>query len=149
MTHRADQIVVAVADALSTIVTPKGSKVFKHRGESLDARQDELPAYSVDYGEDQPAEHQPLRGINSTLALVINAVVSAPTEGEVREKLLEMRDETDAILDAQMHGDQPKFGLSFVYGIGYGGAGAPEINTDGEACFGSLSTTWNFGYRLR
>jgi hypothetical protein len=64
--------------------------------------------------------------------------------------LLDMREQTDALMDAEMHSQTAaKFGLSFVNGIGYGGATAPEINTEGELCIGSISMTWKVQYRMR
>lgn len=147
MTHRADEILSTLAESFSTRAAVSGWKVFKHRRESLSEQQDELPAYSFDFGEDAPSESQPLRGINSQLNVVATAVVSKPTEAEVRELLLEMREASDTIFDEAMHG--ARFGLTFVYGIGYGGASAPEIDASGETIVGSLSFTWVFGYRLR
>lgn len=147
--HRAEEILVAGADFLSERVVRKGWKVFKHRRETLDHSQDELPAYSFDYGEDSPATDQPLKAINSVLSVVITSVAVGPTEGDVRAKLLEMREETDALMDEHMHDTTPRFGLSFVYGMGYGGASAPEISADGETFVGSLSCTWSIAYRLR
>ena len=150
MTHRAEQIIVAVADLVSALVTPLGVHVYKHRRESLNAEQDELPAISVDYGEDLPADSQPLSAINSVLSLSFTAVVSAPTEAEAREKLLELREYTDGLMSDHMHmAGQNRLELTWVYGIGYGGADAPEINAEGESCTGTLSSTWSIGYRLR
>lgn len=150
MTHRAEEILVSSAALLSAVVVPKGWKVFKHRRETLDQQQDELPAYSLDYGEDQPADLQPLKGVNSVLNLVITAVTVGPTEADVRAKLLEMRKQADALMDEHMHEvGQQRLGLTFVYGIGYGGASAPAVNADGELFVGSLGSSWSIAYRLR
>jgi hypothetical protein len=148
VTHRAGQIVDAIAELLAARVSST-IKVFKHRRLSLADDQGELPAISVDFGEDQPAGDQPLRGINSVLNVVITGVAVAPTEDELREKLLVMREASDDLMDEHMHQIQPRLGLTFVYGIGYGGAAAPDINADDESIVGSLASNWNVGYRMR
>jgi hypothetical protein len=148
VTHRVDDILDAAAALLSELVTPLGMKVFTHRRETLDADQDELPAYSIDAGEDVPSDGH-LRGINSVLDVVFTAVVSEPFEPDVRKKLLDMRALVDTLLyDQQTHRGQQRLGLTFVYGIAYGGASAPETNSDGERCTGSLSSTWKVAYEM-
>jgi hypothetical protein len=148
VTHRAGQIVDAVAELLTARVSST-IKVFKHRRLSMADDQGEMPAICVQFGEDAPAEDQPLRGINSVLSVIITVVAVAPTENELRQKLLEMREASDDLMDEHMHQIQPRLGLTFVYGIGYGGAAAPDINADGEQPDGSIDSTWNVGYRMR
>lgn len=154
MTHRAVDILAAGASLLSERVTPKGWKVFKHRREKLTDAEgktgDDLPAFSFDYGDDQPAAEQSLNNVNSALNIVVTAVATGPTEDEVRDLLFLMRDEQQGLmLDHMFSTSAHKFGLTFVYGIGYGGASAPDINADGEFFVGSLASTWTVGYRLR
>jgi hypothetical protein len=148
VTHRVDEILDAVAALVSEVVVPLGMKVFTHRRETLDADQDELPAYSIDAGEDVPSDMQ-LRGINSVLDVIFTAVVAEPFETDVREKLLDMRARVDELMHQHMQAlGQSRLGLEFVYGIGYGGASAPETNSEGELCTGSLSSTWKVAYEM-
>lgn len=150
MTHRAAQIIDAIASLVRARVEPSGVHVYTHRRESLSAEQDELPAVSVDAGDEEPGEFQPLRGITSVLDLVFTAVAKAPSEPELRVALFDLRDATDQFMGEQMDSQsQAKFGLSFVYGIGYGGATKPEVSTEGGSFAGSITSTWKIGYRLR
>jgi hypothetical protein len=59
-----------------------------------------------------------------------------------------MRASVDALMFQQRTVGQNRFGLYFVYGIAYGGASAPETNSDGEHCTGSLSSTWKIAYEM-
>ena len=145
MAHRAEEVLEAVASALRTRVEPKGSKVYLHRRLSLALEQDELSAYSVDYGEDRRIESQYMQMIDSELAVQVTAIVQAPTEYEVRQALLVMRREQHRAVMADI---RQGFGAQgFVVTTRYGGAEAPEIGTDGEEIVGALTCTWLVHYR--
>src|ERR1700741_718450 len=96
MTHRAEQVLDAVAELVRARVNASGNsavKVLTHRRFTLDPEQDELPAISIDYGEDRPSESESLGSIYSTLSVECTAFVSSPLEAEIRKKLLELRAE--------------------------------------------------------
>jgi hypothetical protein len=127
-----------------TRVQASGAKVYTHRRISLSLEQDELSAYSVDFGEDRRIDSQYLGMIDSELAVQITALVEKATEHEARLALLEMRREQHrAVMTA------PRLGLQdFVITTRYGGAEAPEIGTDGENIIAALTSTWLVHYRM-
>lgn len=143
MTHRANQIVEAVASALESRVGPKGHKVFTHRKLSLASEEDQLPAHSVDFGADEP-EAENTSYLDSTLTVKTTAVISAATEQDLRLALLAARREQHRAVMAD-----PKQGLAFVITTMYGGAEEPEI-TEGnyEALVGTLASSWRITYRM-
>jgi hypothetical protein len=144
MTHRAGQIVDAVASLVGARVTPTGIKVFTHRRLSLAADEDHLPAISIDFGEDQRAETKLMGSISSVLSVVCTAVVTAPLEQDIRLSLLSMRREIHRALMADA-----RLGLGdFVVNTLYGGAAEPEILTDGESIVGVLASTWLVSYQM-
>jgi hypothetical protein len=144
VTHRAAQIIEAVASAVRTRVSASGAKVYEHRRLSLSLEQDEMSAYSVDFGEDRRLDSQFMQMIDSELAVQVTALVEKPTEAETREALLDMRREQHrAVMIA------PRLGLQdFVIATRYGGAEAPEFLTDGENIIGALTSIWLVHYRM-
>lgn len=142
MTHRADQIIDAVAALIETQVQPSGVKVYTHRRFSLAADQDELPAISVDYGEDTAVTHI-AHAIDSLLNLEITGVVAASEEADVRAELLRLRREVHKAVMA----DETQ-GLAFVVTTTYAGAATPELNVDGGNVVGELTSSWAIYYRM-
>lgn len=144
MTHPVQTILEECASRTEARVLAKGTKVFVHRRLTLDKDQADLPAISFDYGEDTPAETQPLAAIISVLSVEATAVVKAPTERDVREKLIELRGEIHraVMTDTKLgHGE-------FVLGIAYGGASAPEIDATGDEVVGEQVSTWLVRYGM-
>lgn len=143
MTHRADQILDAAVAAIESVVGGAGVKVYKHRRLSLGVDQDELPAISVDFGEDAPAADLNTQFIDSTLTLEVTGVVYGYEEAEVKAALLKLRREAHQALMAD-----DTLGLAFVFTTFYGGAEAPEIDADGEYVIGKLTAPWRVQYRM-
>lgn len=142
--HRALQIIDAVAGLVRARVEAGGTKVFTHRRYSLAGDQDELPAISVDFGEDQRADSVFIGAIDSVLAVQVTAVSQDPDEKALRLKLMELRTESHRAVMA----DQ-RLGIgSVVVTTFYGGASAPDIGTDGEQHVGELTSTWLVRYRM-
>jgi hypothetical protein len=146
--HRAAQILEAVASLVRARLDASGShsgvKVFTHRRFTLDPEQDELPAISVDYGEDRRADSSVLSAISSTLTVECTAVVVAPLEYDLRTKLLELRAEIHRAVMANH-----RLGLPDVVSTTfYGGASAPAIDADGEHLVGELTSTWLVLYEM-
>lgn len=144
MTHPVQTILDECASRTEARVQPKGVHVFIHRGETLDANQDELPAISFDHGGAEPADQQPLAAIIGVLRVDARACVKAPTEREVREKLIELSGEIQRALMADMklgHGQ-------FVIGIAWGGETAHEVDASGDAVVGEQVSTWLVRYGM-
>lgn len=143
--HRAAQIIDAIVARLqaSTTLGVNPENVFSHRTLSLAETQDELPAVCVNFGEDEPAEFTMLDGtFSSTLEILTKAYFVGDDEPAVRIALLAMRTETHKAINLRQ-----TLGLSsFVLKVGYGGASAPEINTEGERCTGAQESRWLVTY---
>jgi len=141
--HRAQQIIDAVAALVRARVEASGVKVFTHRRFTLDPDQDELPAISVDYGEDRKAETTTLGSIDSVIEIQCTAVVASSLEDELRSKLLDLRAEIHRAVMANH-----RLGLLFVSTTYYGGASAPAIDAEGEQLVGELTSTWLVLYEM-
>lgn len=142
--HRAAQIIDAIVARLQASATlgVNPENVFSHRTLSLAEDQDELPAETVNFGEDEPAEFTMLDGtFSSTLDVLTKAYFVGDDESAVRQALLAMRTETHKAINLRQ-----TLGLSFVMKVGYGGASAPEINTEGERCAGAQESRWPVTY---
>ena len=144
MTHKADAIILAVADAMRQH-TDTPINVFEHRALTLADHQDELPAISVDFGEDAPFDADGSTGFDfnqSILTVNVTIVVSDTDERDVREDLLNFRKE---VHKAIMYRDLRD--LAGVISVNYGGAEAPEIIAEGDAFLGALVCIWGVMYQ--
>lgn len=149
MTHRAQQIVDAFADRVLAYVEAKGRKVYRHRRLTLDPSQDELPAYSFDFGEDNPIPST-LSGTYSEISVQVTALLAGPTEVEVQDAALDMREKCEDVADLErLAANGQKLGLAFVHAVRWGGAGELEINTSGRLFVAVYPFTWIFQYRMR
>lgn len=128
----------AVAALVRARVEASGVKVFTHRRFTLDPEQDELPAITVDYGEDRKSDMSVLGRITSLLSVECTAVVMAPLEADLRSTLLELRAEIHGAVMANQNLGLP----SVVSATFYGGASAPAVDADGEQLVGELTSTW-------
>jgi hypothetical protein len=143
LAHRAAQIVDAIASIVQDRVRKLGVKVYAHRRLSLDPEQDELPAISIDYGEDRRGEQQ-LQMIASMLAVETTAIAIGSEEAQLRRQLLDYRAEVHLALMAD-----PRLGLpDVVVTTSYGGAAAPIFDYTGELLAGELTATWLVIYRM-
>lgn len=142
-THRAEQIIAAAAEIIRARVEPKGIHVYAHRRLSLDPESDELPAISVDFGPDEPADQETTHYVDSKLTVQATAVAASFDEIELRRQLLELRREAHIALLAD-----ETLGLEFVVQATYGGADEPEFGTSGAKLLGVLTSSWIFYYRM-
>lgn len=143
MTHKAAAIITATADALRAFVT-EPVNVFEHRALSLAEDHDELPAISVDFGEDAPFNADGAAGfdfIQSVLTVNLTIIVAGTDEHDVRADLLSFRSEVHRAMTAQ-----PRLGLAGVLSVNYGGAEAPEVLFEGDVCLGALVCVWGILY---
>jgi hypothetical protein len=138
--HRAQQIVDAVTEVVRARVGPTVN-VYTHRRMRVDEEQSELPAISIDYGEDRPDVDSTLNQIASALVVEVVAMARAPDEPELHEKLLQLRADAHMAIQAGL-------GLSFVMWTEYGGASAPEVSVDGEQLAGTLTSSWIAHYSM-
>lgn len=129
--------------AIAAVVEPLGVKVYAHRRLSLAADQDELPAISVDFGEDNPQQELSGAIFDSLLSCQITAIVARPEEPDVKTELLDLRRRIHIALMADR-----TLGLSFVINTHYGGTEAPELDVSGDAVVGWLTSVWNAYYRM-
>jgi len=146
MTHRAEQIIVAARGEIEAFA-PSSIAVFAHRRLSVGIDNDELPAISVDFGEDVPVGDQgayDLDGeLQSLLTLNVTAVVTDVEEGALRSRLLELRAEIHRALRRNRG-----LSLPFVMDVLYGGSLAPDIDVSGETLIGELTSQWGVRYSM-
>jgi hypothetical protein len=143
MTHRAEQIIDAAVAAIPTTA----QSVFKDRKDSLSEDDQELPATSVDEGDDTPIEDDGasnLAFVDSLLTVETTAFARAPTEYELKRTLSQLR----AINHRAMMANDQTLGLSFVLGVRYAGADAPEIERAGDQFAGKRTSRWLVHYRM-
>jgi hypothetical protein len=136
----------AVASAITTRLglSQSAVKVFTHRRFTLDPEQDELPAVSVDYGEDTKADTSTLGMIDSVLAVQATAVIQDTDEASLRTRLLELRAEIHRAVMSDRRLGLPDFVVSTYYA----GASAPAIDPEGEQLVGELTSNWLVHYRM-
>lgn len=142
--HRADKIIVAAAAIIRDRAEPKGIHVYEHRRMSLDPESDELPAISVDYGPDEPADQETTHFIDSLLTVRTTSIVASFDEFELRRQLLDLRREAHVALL-----ENERLGLDFIVSATYGGAEEPEFgSTQAGKLIGALTSNWIFYYRM-
>lgn len=148
MSHRAEQIIDAVVALLqaSPSIGVSPENIFAHRSLSLSEDQGEMPAITVNIGEDSPVSDQGndnLAFIDSLLTVEIVGYFIAPDEADVKRELFRQRRYAHVALLAD-----PTLGLPFVMGTQYGGASKPEIDSSTQQCAGSLEAPWRVPYRM-
>jgi hypothetical protein len=142
--HRAAQIIEAIVPIVQARVTELGVKVYAHRRLSLDPTQDELPAISIDYGEDRRLEGSSLQAFDSVLSIEASAIVIGTEEASIRTQLLDLREQIHIAIMAD-----PRLGLpEVVIATVPGDVIAPIIDVEGELLAGELTTTWHVRYRM-
>lgn len=149
MTHRAEQIVDAVVDALQAATAAleiPAANVFAHRALTLAENQGELPAVTVTFEDDEPTSEfgtDNIAFIDSLLTVQVKTFAVGDSEQSVKLSLMAQRRQVHVALMAD-----PTLSLDFVMVPRYGGAAAPEIDASTEAVVGSLETTWRYLYRM-
>lgn len=143
MAHRAQQIVDAIASKLAANVNLRAA-VYTHRTLSLSEDERELPAITVNVGEDEPESEgaEQLNRITSALEAVIAAACVGDSEKEVIDSLLELRTQSHIALMADT-----SLGLAFVWQTEYAGASAPQLR-QGERMCGTLTMRWRVHYEM-
>lgn len=143
MSHRAEQIITAAREAIAAEF--RGA-VYEHRAFSMLEDEGELPAVSVDYGADDPPDDDGASNFaffDSFLTVETAIYIRGTEESTVKKDLLDARRAIHVALMADR-----TLGLPFVIDTRYGGADAPEFNTDGEYLAGLLVCRWLVHYRM-
>lgn len=148
MTHRAEQIVDAIVAAIAAQANlgVNSENVYAHRTLSLADDQGEMDAITVNIGDDEPMSefgNDSINLIDSLLQLSVVGYVIADTEPLCKTSLFNVRRRIHQALLA----DQT-LGLTFVPGIRYGGAGAPQLDGSTKQIVGSLESRWFVHYRM-
>lgn len=149
MTHRAEQIVDALAALISAREGPDGVHVYTHRRLTLDPEQDEMPARSVDFGELEVIEETEDE-IYFALACPVTAVVMLPTEPEAKTAVLAAAREIHRAIMASPAVGMPwrvTLGLAFVITVRPLGWTAPEYEVSGEQIVGTITTNWRIEFK--
>lgn len=147
--HRAEQILNAIAARIraQTALQIPPENIFVHRSLSLAEDADEIPAVTVNAGDDEPAEDfQTLDGdgeIASALAIETSVFLSAADETTLRQALFDARVEVHRAINPDETLD-----LSFVVTVAYGGAAKAEVDTGGELCLGTQEHRWLVTYHM-
>lgn len=148
MTHRAEQIIdaiVALIKAQANLPVNAGN-VYAHRTLSLADDQGEMPAITVNIGDDQPSNEggtDNLAFIDSLLSVSIVGYAIESTEEEVKSQLMDQRRRVHQALMAD-----DSLALPFVIATRYGGAAAPEMDATTERIAGSMESRWHISYRM-
>lgn len=144
--HRAEQILQAAATAIAA-QSGIAASVRTHDSLPLSAEDQELPAVSVNQGEDSPTDDDGFGNLAfidslSQLKLVLKAQGS--TQQEVATELVRLR----VVTHKAMMASPRTLGLSFVMGIQYGGASEPEYTTEGSPLAGRMECAFSVLYRM-
>ncbi len=144
MTHRAEQIADALATALraSTNSAIPADSIYVHRTLSLAEDQGELPAITVNVGDDAPApEFATMDQVASRLEVITTGYAIDESEEALKRKLFAMRSAVHAELVVNS-----ALGLTFILALGYAGAPAPVIDSSTESFCGSYEWRWEIVY---
>lgn len=144
MTHRASQIIDAVVTALraSTTLGVPAANIFPYRTLSLADGHGELPAITVNVGEDSPApDTGHFQTVGSQLDVITTAYVAGTSDEEVMRLAFAVRTEIHKALVVNT-----TFGLSFVLQLTYGGAAAPAKDSNSEMHFCAYEQRWQVVY---
>jgi hypothetical protein len=145
MSHRVETIIGAVLAAVRN-EAPSNISVFSHRALSLSEQQGQLPAISIEFGEDRPFDDDGASNmafIDSLLTVNTVSIVAGTVEVEVKARLLDLRHHAHKGIMSDR-----TLGLAFVADVRYQGANEPEFNTEGQGIVGSLTSSWAVHYRM-
>ncbi len=147
MTHRAEQIVEAVATAIRARLGPKGWHVYTHRADTLDPEQDEMPAISVDIGplSVDDGEDVDVDWLDCTLSMPILVMQSGTDEKSVRASLFDGVSQIQIALKADI-----SLGLSpdFIVALSVLGWDEPAIDAGVSPLVGNLQSNWAVKFRM-
>jgi hypothetical protein len=140
--HREEQIIQAAKAAIEA-QSGLAAAVFAHRTLTLSADDQELPAVCVNNGTDE-GEYLDLAFASGVADLVFTIYAQADTQQELAAELDRLR----VCVHKAMLASPRTLGLSFVMGIGYGGAGAPEYSDEGSPLAARRDLSFPVSYRM-
>lgn len=148
MSHRSEQIIDAIVAALrvSTDLPIPAQNVFAHRTLSLSDDQGELPAATVNEGDDAATSdlgNDNLAFIDSLMDVAVVTYAIGTDEVSVKRALAVQRRFVHAAIMAD-----PTLGLNFVIGVRYAGAPKPELDASTQHTVGSRESLWRVHYRM-
>lgn len=144
--HREEQIIQAAKTAIESF-TGINAEVLAHSTLSLNADDQELPAVTINNGPDASVDddgYGNLAFIDSLVEISIGLYAQGSTQQEVASELDRLR----VVVHKALLASPRTLGLSFVMGIRYGGAEAPEYSTDGSPLAGRRICTFAVSYRM-
>lgn len=143
--HRAEQIINAIVtriqDSLTIGIAPEN--VFPNRTLSLSEKSDEIPAVTVNGGDDNTApEYTEMSGeIGSEFEIFTTIYAIETTEALLKSLLYTKRAEIQKAIRPP-----DNLGLPFVLKVEYGGAAAIENDITGEMHAGKYELRWLVTY---
>lgn len=150
--HPAELIIEAIRDALMDAETEtfvSADNVYVHRTLPLNDAGLQLPAISVNYGEDRPArEYQGDEDDESTIEslLQVECAIYARENGEeaLRQTLLRLRTGVQNVVLRDL-----QLGLDFVLHVNYGGASTPITDGTADRIAGALPVLFVVQYEMQ
>lgn len=149
MPHRAEQILDAIAARLraQTAIGIPADNIFVHRSLSLAEDQDEIPAATVNAGDEESAdEYQLLDGdgeLARALEIEVAVYFSATDEQTLKQLLFAARTEVHRAINPD-----ETLGLAFVLKVELGAVPKPDIDVAGELSIGSQAHNWLVTYHM-
>ncbi len=144
--HREEQILQAAKSAIEGHADIAAA-VFDHQTLSLSAGDQELPAVCINKGADTPDSefgYSNTAFVDSVCELSFTLYAQGSTQVEVDAELDRLR----VVVHKALMVAPRDLGLSFVMGIRYGGAEAPEYSTTGSPLAGKRECRFAFHYRM-
>lgn len=144
--HREEQVLQA-AKALIEAEDGIAAAVYSHRTLPLNAEDQELPAIVVNKGSDEPGSefgYSDMAFVDSVAELQITLYAQGDSQEQVDSELDRLR----VAVHAALLQAPRTLGLSFVMGIRYGGAQAPEYSDEGSPLAGRRVCAFSIHYRM-
>lgn len=148
MTHRADTVIDLFVSTLQVAAIVDAQNVLPHRSLSLADDQGELPAITVNFGDDTVLDEfgnatEDDAQIDSVLTVAVTHYAIGTDERDVKRELMRMREKSHVALLTD-----PTLGQEFIVVIRYGGASAPTLDSSSGVIAGQLITPFLVHYRM-
>jgi hypothetical protein len=146
MTHRAQQIVEQIQDLLqaSTSLGVNPENVFAMRSISISESDGQLPAITIEYGDDNNVPTSQFNSVWSELAIRLTVYDRQEDEPALHQSLLNIRSQIESIL-----GRDVSLGLvDVVLMTKYESTSAPEFDSTSDKIVGRFRSNWRVTYVL-
>ncbi len=140
--HRAEQIVDAIVARFKAQadIGVNPANIFANRSLSLGDDQGEIPAITVNFGDDERDDFSQAGAIWSDLEIEIALFNRAP-EDQIKHLLLEMREKVEYALAIDQN-----IGLAFVLQMKWENAIKPKIDSSSELTAGEVTVNYRVKY---